>query len=177
MPSDARASPITTTTEFTIDIGSQKPPYTLHFKGRPVVEVQGTVVEAQFRFPDGNALVLVGDHTIFEEVLTLTLIGPDLRERDRVLVGGAYAQGFLAYAAPRGTNQVEFCWHDLELVATIGQYWSWMSLRRRWLSLEDTVPQRDPLLRAARAPQLPRAIAGVREKLQSLRQSPGRKTP
>jgi hypothetical protein len=99
-----------------------------------------------------------------------------LRERDRVLVGGAYPQGFLAYAAGKGTNQVEFCWHDAELVATVARYWSWMSLRRRWLSLEDTIPQRDPTRRATRRrPRLPIPIATAWAKLRTLLESYGRK--
>ncbi len=124
----------------------------LLFKGRPVVAVPGLVAEAQFILDDRSTLVLVSDNTPFHEVLTISLIGPDLRERDRVLVGGAYPQGFLAYAEPYGGNEVAFCWHDLDLVVTVRSYWSWLSLRRRWLKLRDTVPQRDPVAHA-RAPR------------------------
>ncbi len=177
MHSDSRDSLIRPTTEFSLDTASPTSPHMLRFKGRPVVAVQGSVVEAQFRLPDGSALVLVSDHTPFEEVLTLSLIGPDLRERDRALVGGAYPQGFLAYAAGRGTNQVEFCWHDLDLVATVARHWSWLSLRRRWLSLEDTIPQRDPARRrAGRNPLAPSFGATLWAKLRIVRQPEGRKT-
>jgi hypothetical protein len=130
--------------EFTLEPGRKGESATLQFKGRPVVPVDGDKVEAEFHFPDGSFLVLVSDNTSFEEVLTIILVGPDLRQRDRVLVGGAYPQGFLAYAERLGANEVAFCWHDLDLVVTIGRHWSWMNLRRRWLKLRDTVPQREP---------------------------------
>ena len=130
--------------EFAIEVDPKGALNMLQFKGHPVVPVQGTVVEAQFRFPDQSTLVLVGDHTPFEELLTILLIGPNLQERDRVLVGGAYPQGFLAFAAPEGPDEVGFCWHDLELVVRVRQYWNWFSMRRRWLKLRDTVPQRGP---------------------------------
>ena len=130
--------------DFSIQAGGKGDLNTLQFKGRLVIAVLGLVVEAQFALPDGSALVLIGDNTPFHEVLTIALIGPDLRQRDRVLVGGAYPQGFLAYAEPHDTDELAFCWHDLDLIVTIRPYWSWLSLRRRWLRLRDTVPQREP---------------------------------
>ena len=137
--------------EFAIEVAPKGQLNMLRYKGHPVVPVQGSVVEAQFRFPDQSTLVLVADHTPFEELLTILLIGPNLQERDRVLVGGAYPQGFLAYAAPEGPGEVGFCWHDLDLIVTVRQYWSWFSLRRRWLKLRDTVPQREPAKPAVKA--------------------------
>ncbi|WP_158747025.1 hypothetical protein [Acidisphaera sp. L21] len=137
-PSDRSAD------EFTLEPGRNGSPATLQFKGRPVAAVDGDRVEAQFRFADHNALVLVSNNTPHQEVLSVILVGPNLRQRDRVLVGGAYAQGFLAYAERQGENEVAFCWHDLDLIVSVGRYWSWMSLRRRWLKLRDTVPQREP---------------------------------
>ncbi len=134
--------------DFSVEPGRKGVPNMLQFKGRPIVAVTGLVVETQFALPDRSTLVLVSDNTPFQEVLTLCLIGPDLRERDRVLVGGAYPHGFLAYAERHGPQEVAFCWHDLDLVVTIGRYWSWLSLRRRWLKLRDTVPQREPAVRA-----------------------------
>ena len=148
---DANARTMRATEDFSVEPGSKGSPNMLHFKGRPVVAVQGLVVEAQFVLTDRSTLVFVSDNTPFHEVLTLSLIGPNLRERDRTMVGGAYPQGFLAYAEPHGLDEVAFCWHDLDLVVTIRQHWSWLSLRRRWLRLRDTVPQREPPARA-RAP-------------------------
>ena len=138
--------------DFSVEPGRKGADNMLQFKGRPVVAVPGLGVEAQFVFPDRSTLVLVSDNTPFQEVLALCLIGPDLRQRDRAMVGGAYPQGFLAYAERRGPEEVGFCWHDLELVVTVRRYWSWLSLRRRWLKLRDTVPQREPAVRA-RAPR------------------------
>ncbi len=149
---EAKAGAIRTTTDFSVEAGGKGSPNMLLFKGRPVVAVPGLVVEAQFTLSDRSILVLVSDNTPFHEALTLSLVGPDLRERDRVLVGGAYPQGFLAYAEPHGADEVAFCWHDLELVVTVRRYWSWLSLRRRWLKLRDTVPQRERVVRA-RAPK------------------------
>ena len=143
----ATAAPPRPKGDFAVEAGTGGVPNMLLFKGRPVVAVAGLAVEAQFGFADGSTLVLISDNTPFKEVLTLTLIGPDLRERDRVLVGGAYPQGFLAYAERHGPDEVAFCWHDLDLVAVVRRYWSWFKLRRRWLRLRDTVPQR-----AGRAP-------------------------
>ena len=145
---EARVAPMRTTADFTLEAGTKGAPNMLLYKGRPVVAVPGLVVEAQFVLEDGSTVVLVSDNTPFHEVLSIALIGPDLRERDRVLVGGAYPQGFLAYAEPHGADEVAFCWHDLDLVVTIRRYWSWLTLRRRWLKLRDTVPQREPAVRA-----------------------------
>lgn len=145
---DASASDMRVTEDFSIEAGLAGSPNTLQFKGRPVTAVPGQVVEAQFSLPDHSTLVLVSDNTPFKEILTLCLIGPELRERDRVKVGGAYPQGFLAYAERLSPEEVGFCWHDLDLVVTVRRYWSWLSLRRRWLSLRDTVPQRAPVVRA-----------------------------
>ena len=149
---DVQAGQVRTTEGFSVQAGGKGVPNTLQFRGRPVTAVQGLVVEAQFDLGDRSTLVLVSDNTPFHEVLTLSLVGPDLRERDRVMVGGAYPQGFLAYAEPHGPGEIAFCWHDLDLVVTVRRYWSWLSLRRRWLKLRDTVPQREPVVRA-RAPK------------------------
>ena len=134
--------------DFAVEAGVGGAPNMLQFKGRPVVAVPGLTVEAQFTFPDHSTLVLVSENTPFKEMLTITLIGPDLKERDRVLVGGAYHQGFLAYAERRGADEVAFCWHDLDLVVVVRRYWSWFKLRRRWLRLRDTIPQRPVRVRA-----------------------------
>ena len=146
---EADAEPMPAVDDFSVEPGSDDAPTMLHFKGRPVVAVQGSTVEAQFAFQDRSTLVLISDNTLFKEVLTLSLIGPDLRERDRVMVGGAYTQGFLAYAERHSPDEVAFCWHDLDLVVTVRRYWSWLSLRHRWLKLRDTIPQRQPVARAA----------------------------
>ena len=77
------------------------------------------------------------------------LVGPDLRQRDRVIVGGGLSPrlpGPMPSAA--GPRRLRFCWHDLDLVVTVRRYWNWFNLRRRWLRLRDTVPQRDPAVRA-----------------------------
>ena len=145
---DAGAGHVRAMNDFAIEAGLGGAPNMLQFKGRPVAAVEGLVVEAEFGFPDHSMLVLVSDNTPFREVLTLCLVGPDLRERDRVKVGGAYPQGFLAYAERMGADEIAFCWHDLDLVVTVRRYWSWLTLRRRWLKLRDTVSQRAPGARA-----------------------------
>ena len=141
---EADADTMPAADDFSVELGPKGSLNILHFKGRPVVPMQGSTVEAQFTLSDRSTLVLISDNTLYQEVLTLSLIGPDLRERDRVMVGGAYAQGFLAYAERHSPDEVAFCWHDLDLVVTVGRYWSWLSLRYRWLKLRDTMPQRAP---------------------------------
>ncbi len=110
--------------------------------GNRVTTVDGTVIEAQFRFPDGSTLLLVSDNEPFKEMLTLLYLAPNLSVRDRMLVGGAFTPGFLAYAEVHGPASIAFCWHDLEQVVTIRPYRALFGLRRRWLTVTDLVPQR-----------------------------------
>jgi hypothetical protein len=128
--------------EFSISATSTVPRPVLH-QGKRVATVEARVIEAQFRFPDGSTLLLASDDEPFEERLTLLYLGPDLRERDRVLVGGAYTPGFLAYAEPRGPAEVAFCWHDLEQVVAIRPRHTWFGLRTRWLTVRDLIAQQD----------------------------------
>ena len=144
---DADAGKTPPMEDFTIEPGRNGAADMLQFKGRPVVAVTGQVVEAQVGFPDHSTLVLVSDNRPFQEVLTLLLVGPNLRVLDSVMVGGAYPQGFLAYAERHSPDEIAFCWHDLDLVVAVRRYWSWLRLRRRWLALRDTVPQREPTVR------------------------------
>ena len=112
-------------------------------RGRAVAPVRARLVEAQFRYPDGSTLVLASDDTAFHESLTVLLVGPDLRVRDKAVVGGATTPGFLAYAEPHGPDGVAFCWHDREHLVRVRRRRAWHGLRTKWLSLRDLVPQRD----------------------------------
>ena len=116
--------------------------------GRHVAPVEARKIEAQFRLPDGCIAVLASDDEPFKEKLLILLVGPDLRVRDQVILGGAYTPGFLAYAAPHSAREIVFCWHDHEQVVTIDRRRTWFGLRTRWLTVRDLVPQRDPTLRA-----------------------------
>ena len=119
----------------------------LLYKGRLVGTVQARVIEAQFRLADGGALILASCDQPFKERLTLLQLGPDLRRRDVMLLGGATTPGFLAYAEAHGPDEVAFCWHDLEQVVSVRPRREWFGLRTRWLGVRDLVPQREPARR------------------------------
>ena len=110
---------------------------TLLHRGRRVAEVAARRVEAQFRFPDGNTLLLLNDDTEFKENLTVILINPALVELDRLQVGGAFTPGYLTSAYACSANEVCFCWHDLEQVVTIGRHTRRFGLHTGWLKLRD----------------------------------------
>ena len=120
----------------------------LLYKGRPVATIEAGMLEAQFRLAEGGALILASNDEPFKERLTVLLLGPDLRQRDIVLLGGATTPGFLAYAEAHGPDEVAFCWHDLEQVVSIRPRREWFGLRTRWLSVRNLVPQREPGRRA-----------------------------
>ena len=129
--------------------GNQAMGELLHL-GRVVADVAARILEAQFRLADGSTLVLVSDDTMFVETITILLVGPDLRVRDEMAVGGATTPGFLAYAEAHGADAVAFCWHDHEQVVTVRRRRAWHGLRTNWLAMRDLVPQRDPARRARR---------------------------
>lgn len=133
---------ITVVEEFSILAASAAGPHPVLHGAKRITTVDATVMEAQFRFPDGSTLLLASDNEPFKEILTLLYLGPDMSVRDRVLVGGAYTPGFLAYAAAHGPAEIGFCWHDLEQVVTIRPRRVWFGLRTRWLTIRDLIPQR-----------------------------------
>ena len=119
---------------------------------RGVAKVKARTLEAQFRLSDGATLLLASSDEPFEEQLCLLLLGPDLRQREMLRVGGATTPGFLAYAEAHGPDEVAFCWHDLEQVVNVRARPVWFGLRTRWLSVRDLVPQRQAE-RRVRAPR------------------------
>ena len=124
---------------FSLDVAAdRKATYdTLLYRGRPVAEVEATIVEAQFRLPDGSTLVMLNDDEPFKEMLTLILVSPGLKVLDRVAIGGAFTPDYLTYAHPIGPDQVAFCYHALDQVVTIRRYRPWFSLRTRWLKVRE----------------------------------------
>ncbi len=137
--------------EFTLERGRdarQAETADLLHEGRRVATLEARVLEAQFRLADGSTLLLASSDEAFEERLSLLLLGPDLKQRDLLLIGGATTPGFLAYAEAHGPDEIAFCWHDLEQVVTVRPCRSFLGLRRRWLTLRDLVPQRDLRRRA-----------------------------
>ena len=123
---------------------------------RLVATVQARTLQAQFRLSDGstlllagragrslrNALLLASSDEPFHEQLCVLLLGPDLRQRELLRIGGATTPGFLAYAESHGPDEVAFCWHDLEQVVSVRARRRFFGLQTRWLSVRDLVPQR-----------------------------------
>ncbi len=147
LPESKRPRPVSVFTLQPIGDARRPSAATLLYKGRPVAAIEARVIEAQFRLPDGRALILASNDEPFAERLVVLLLGPDLRPCDSMLLGGATTPGFLAYAEAHGPDEVAFCWHDLEQVVRVRMRRSWFGLRTRWLSLRDLVPQRAPARR------------------------------
>lgn len=145
---------------FTLDVAADRSASydTLLYKGRRVTEVEARVVEAQFRLPNGSTLVLLNEDEPFKEMLTLILVGPNLKVLDRKMLGGATTPGYLIYAYPAGPNEVAFCWHDLEQVVTIRQFPRWFGLRSGWLQVREVGVQAPRAARAALQPVRTRQV-------------------
>ena len=124
---------------FTIDVAADRTADydTLLYKGRRVTEVEARIVEAQFRLPDGTALVFLNDDEQFKEMLTVVLVGPGLDVLDQMRLGGAYTPGYFTYAYPSGPDEIAFCWHDLEQLVTVRPHRRRLGLRRRWLRVRE----------------------------------------
>ena len=149
--------------DFTLEVAADRAKTydTLLHRGRRVAEVEARIVEAQFRLLDGSTLVLLNDDKPFKEMLTLVLVGPDLKLRDRMQLGGAFTPGYLTYAYPLSRNEVAFCWHDLDQVVTVGRHKRWFGLRSAWLTVREVAiqPPRPP---GAPLPRLGRFVPRLR---------------
>ena len=151
--------------EFTLQVAADrvKTYDTVLHRGRQVTEVEARILEAQFRLPDGSTLLLLNDDQPFKEKLTLLLVDPGLRVRDRKELGGAFTPGYLTYAYPVGLDQVAFCWHDLEQVVTIRRFRRWFGLRSGWLAVRELGIQqpRSTVERAPRAWRQSRVVPSL----------------
>ena len=167
-------STIRSVEDFTLDLAADRTKTydTLLHGGRRITEVEARIVEAQFRLSDGSTLVLLNDDEPFREMLTLVLVGPDLKVRDRLQLGGAFTPGFLTYAYPIGENEIAFCWHDLDQVVTIERYKRRLGLRSGWLRVREEAvqPPRPP---GSALPKLGQFVPTIR--LPSLARVPRRR--
>ena len=144
-----------TVDEFTLELAEDRAAAfdTLLFRGRRVADIEARVIETQFRLADRSTLLLLSDDTPYKEKLTIVLLSAGLKALDRLVIGGAYTPGFLAYASPIGPDEVSFCWHDLEQVVKVGRYSRWFGLRAGWLSVRDLESQTSPNVRERAAKQ------------------------
>ena len=162
-PGDPGSGTIRCIEEFTLDVAADRAKTydTLLHRGRRVTEVEARIVEAQFRLSDGSTVVLLNDDTPYREMLTLVLVGPDVKVRDRLRLGGAFTPGYLTYAYPVGENEIAFCWHELDQVLTIGRYKRWFGLRSGWLRARELAIQ-PPRPAGAELPKLGRFVPTIR---------------
>jgi hypothetical protein len=139
MHADSVFGTMSTVDDFTLEIAADRDASydTLLHKGRHVADVEARILEAQFRLADGGTLLLLNDDRQFKEMLTILLISPALTVMDRLKLGGAFTPGYLTYAYPVASDEVAFCWHDLDQVVQVRRHRGLFGVRPRWLSVRE----------------------------------------